>query len=271
MTLHLVGRDPASFDANVHFVGVGVSAATAAAAAVALSVVGARRGDGRTVLVGTAFTVMAGPLAVHGLATPGILIGENGVISLTGAATLPAGGAILALTALPSLRRPRGLVRLLAFEAAAFAVIVALGLVGMLVPAVVPSVPEPSSIAALVALGVGMAFYCLLLLRALKTYLLTQRPADLVIVVGVAWLAAALPPALTMTYEDLGWWIGHLLELAGIVVVGTAVAADLMQSAPSRSLVGDLRAHDLVAEEEAFLGSRVRSLMVSLADKDGST
>jgi len=119
--LHFLGRDAASIDGEVHFVGVGVSAAAAAAAAVVLSLVGARRGDGRTVLVGTVFTVMAGLLAIHGLATPGIWIGDNGVIALTGAGTLPVGGAVLALTALPSLRRPAGVRRLLVGEAVAFA------------------------------------------------------------------------------------------------------------------------------------------------------
>jgi hypothetical protein len=34
-------------------------------------VIGARRQDGRTVLIGTAFSVMAGLLALHGIATPG--------------------------------------------------------------------------------------------------------------------------------------------------------------------------------------------------------
>ena len=96
---------------NTHFIGVGVSAVMASVAALALTVVGVRRQDGRVVLVGSAFTVMAALLAIHGLATPGVLIGDNGVISLTGAATLPVGGAVLALTALPgpasSAGRPR--------------------------------------------------------------------------------------------------------------------------------------------------------------------
>ncbi len=63
----------------------------------------------------------------------------------------------------------------------------------------------------------------------------------------------------------------HFFELAGIVVVGVTVAVDLGRSAQSRSLVGDLRAGDLVAEEEAFLGARVHALTQLLADKDEST
>ena len=63
--------------------------------------VGARRRDSRSVLVGTAFSAMAALLVVHGLATPGILVGFNGVVAFSGAATLPVGGAVLALAALP--------------------------------------------------------------------------------------------------------------------------------------------------------------------------
>ena len=90
-------------------------------------------------------------------------------------------------------------------------------------------------------------------------------------VVGVAWLTAALPPALLMNYTELGWWLGHGFELAGIIIVGTAVAVDLHRSVQSRPLVGDLRAAELVAEEEAFLGARVHALLQRLADKDEST
>src|SRR5207302_1161908 len=138
-------------------------------------------------------------------------------------------------------------------------------------PSVVPPVPAPASPAAVAALVVGVALYAALLLRALKTYLLTRRNADLAVIVGVAWLTAALPPAMLLNYMDLGWWLGHLFELAGIVVVGTTVAIDLHRSAQSRSLVGDLRAADLVAQEEAFLGARVRALTQLLAGKDEST
>jgi putative nucleotidyltransferase with HDIG domain len=265
------GHRMVMFGTAMHFVGVGVSALAAAVAALALTVVGARRNDGRTVLIGTAFTVMAALLAIHGLATPGVIVGPNGVIALTGAATLPAGGAVFALSALPALRRPRNLRALLVFQALAVLAVIGLGLVGMAFPALVPPVPAPASPAAVVALAVGSALFALLVLRTLKTYLLTRRAADLAVVVGVCWLTAALPAALLLSFMDLGWWLGHLFELAGIVVVGTTVAVDLRRSAQSRSLVGDLRAAELVDEEEAFLGARVRALTQLLADKDEST
>ncbi len=265
------GHRMVMFGTPVHFVGVGVSALAAAVVSLALTIVGVRRNDGRVVLIGTGFTVMSALLAIHGLATPGAIIGMNGVISLTGAATLPAGAAVLALSAVPTLRRPRSMRALLALQAFSLVTVISLGVVGMAIPSIVPAVPAPGSSGAIAALITGVALFSVLLLRALKTYLLTHRSADLVVVIGIAWLTSALPPALLMNYMDLGWWFGHLFELLGIVLVGTTVAVDLHRSAQSRSLVGDLRGAELVAEEEAFLGVRVRALTQLLADKDEST
>jgi len=265
------GHRMVMFGTPVHFVGVGVSALAAAVVSLALTIVGVRRNDGRVVLIGTGFTVMSALLAIHGLATPGAIIGMNGVISLTGAATLPAGAAVLALSAVPTLRRPRSMHALLALQAFSLVAVIGLGVVGMAIPSIVPPVPAPGSSGAIAALVLGVALFSVLLLRALKTYLLTHRSADLVVVIGIAWLTSALPPALLLNYMDLGWWFGHLFELLGIVLVGTTVAVDLHRSAQSRSLVGDLRGAELVAEEEAFLGVRVRALTQLLADKDEST
>lgn len=265
------GHHMVMFGTNMHFIGVGISALVAALAALALTVVGVRRKDGRAVLVGTGFTVMAGLLAIHGLATPGAIIGMNGVIALTGAATLPVGAAILALSAIPALRRPRRIELLVAFQVMSLLLVLGLGILGMADPDIVPAVPEYGSPPAVAMLIAGVALYVLLALRATKTYLLTRRAADLAVVVGIAWLTAALPGALLMDYMDLGWWLGHLYELGGLAILGGVVAADLHRAAESRPLVGDLKAAELVAREEAFLDSRVHALLQRLADKDEST
>ncbi len=256
---------------TIHFVGVGCTALIATVAAIALTAAGAKGDDGRTVLLGTAFTVMAALLALHGLATPGIILPYNGVVGFTGAATLPIGGAVLALSALPSLRRPHSIKRLLVLQAALVAAVIALGTAGMLRPSILNGIPQPGDPIALIALAVACVFYGVLLLRSLRTFLLTRRRADLAVVIGIAWLLAAVPPALLFTYLDLGWWLGHIFELVGIVLVGIPVAMDLRRGAESHPLWGDLSAAELVAEEEAFLGSRVRALTLRLAEKDGST
>jgi HD-GYP domain-containing protein (c-di-GMP phosphodiesterase class II) len=255
----------------VHFYGVGVSALVATVAAVALTTAGARAGDARTVVVGGGFSVMAALLAVHGLVTPGVLVGQNGVIALTGGATLPIGAAVLALSGLQQFNRPSSIRRVIALEAVCAAAILSLTLVGVLVPSVVPPVPAARSPAALALLAIGLVLFAALAVRAAHTFLLTRRVADLAVVFGLALLATALFAALVLTFMDLGWWMGHLFELLGITLVGASAAYDLRRGRRSRPLAGDFRAVEIVASEEAFLGARVRALMLRLAAKDTST
>lgn len=269
--IHFFARQQVSFAGLFHFTAVGLSAAAATAASIALTIVGARRGDGRTVLIGTAFSVMAALLVVHGVATPGFLVDRNGVIAFSGAATLPVGGALLVLCTVGTLRRPGAVKALLWLQGVLLAAVLALGFVGLVFPASVPGVPEAGSPAALLVLAAGFGFYGVIALRAIRTYLLTRRLADLAVVVGIGWLAAALVAALTLDYQQLGWWIGHGLEVVGIATVGVPVALDLHRGAQSRPLLGDLGAGELVAQEEAFLGTRVRALTHRLAAKDAYT
>ena len=120
----------------------------------------------------------------------------------------------------------------------------------------------------MIALVAGFVFFALLLWRAVRTYLLTRRWEDLSVAVGIVWLATALIPALTQSYVQLTWWLGHGFELVGIVLIVVPVALDLRHAYQSRPLVGDLRGAELVAAEEKFLGSQVRALMQRLAEKD---
>jgi len=255
----------------VHFYGVGVSALVAMVAAIALTTAGARAGDARTVVVGGGFSVMAALLAVHGLVTPGVLVGPNGVIALTGAATLPIGAAVLALSGLQQFNSPRSIRRVIALEAVLAAAILSLTLVGVLVPRVVPPVPAARSPAALLLLAIGLVLFAALAVRAANTFLLTRRVTDLAVVFGLVLLGSALYGALVLTFMDLGWWLGHLFEVVGIAVVGASVVFDLHRGRRSRPLAGDLRAVEIVASEEAYLGARVRALMIRLAEKDTPT
>jgi putative nucleotidyltransferase with HDIG domain len=269
--LHLVGRDQTALSGTVHFAAVGGTALAATAAGIALSVVGARRRDPRSVLAGTAFAAMAALLAVHGAATPGILVGYNGVVAFSGAATLPVGGAVLALAALPGVRGPLGIRLLLALQVVLVAGIVALGAIGLAAPSLIPDVPEPSSPPAYALLVLGLAFFGLLAFRATRTFLLGRRRSDLLVAVGTVWLGAALVGALVLDYTQLGWWLGHLFEIVGIALIGIPVTLDLRRQAQSRPLLGDLSGVDLVVAEEAYLGSDVHALLEQLADKDAYT
>jgi putative nucleotidyltransferase with HDIG domain len=254
-----------------HFWPVVLAAGTAAIVASALTVAGVRARDGRAILLGTAFSTTTALLMVHGFATPGVVVGPNGVIALAGGASLPVGAGLLALTALPALRRPRRIVPLLVLQAALAVGVLALGAAALAVPTLVPGVPQAGSPAAIALLVFGLACLLVLVHRAVRTHALTHRPTDLLVVAGCAWLGVALFAQLTMGPGLVAFYGGHALELGGVALIGIPTVLDLARGGASRPLVGDLSATDLVAAEEAYLGPRVRALLVRLADRDTST
>ena len=268
----LEGSGHAPFGYTTHFVAIAAVSTVAGWAAVAVTVAGAQREDGRAVLVGTAFAAMSALLAVHGLATEDVFVGENeGLSALAGAAALPVGAIVLTMAAVAPLRRPGNIRRLLWFEAALLSAIAALAAFGLADPAGIPEVPEPGGPLAIGALVLGLALFASLAARAVRTWTLTRRLADLLVVVGTVWLGVALVPQMLDQPWGWTWWLGHALEICGVLLVGGPVALDLNRGAQSRPLTGDLRAADLVAREEEFLGTRVRALMVRLAEKDEYT
>jgi HD-GYP domain-containing protein (c-di-GMP phosphodiesterase class II) len=267
----IAGERPAMPSSEAHFWPVVVAAGTGALVAAALTIAGVRARDGRSILLGTAFSTITALLAVHGLATPGVLVGPNGVIALAGGLSLPVGAMLLALTALPSLRRPQRIGRLLVLQGALAALIVALGVLGLAVPDLVPPVPQSGSLAAIVLLVVGIACLAVLAHRAVRTHALTRRPADLIVVAGCAWMGVALFTQLAIGPMTLAFYAGHAFELGGVALVGIPTALDLARGGASRPLVGDLAATELVAAEETYLGPRVRALLVRLAERDAST
>jgi putative nucleotidyltransferase with HDIG domain len=267
----LVSEEKAPVTATQHLVVMAVGSTIAALASAALMIAGFRRRETRAVVAGGAFAAMTLILLIHGLATPGVLIGPNGVVAVAGGLALPTGGAILTVAALPALRGPRHLRSVAIGLVALLGLIAALGLLGFLWPERIPSIPGYDSPEALVLLGIGILLFGIVASRAVRTFALTRRAGDLVVVVGIVWLAMALIPVLVLDPYTWVWWTGHALELLGVGLVGVPVALDVHRGRPSHPLVGDLPAAELVAAEEAFLGARVRVLMARLERKDRST
>ena len=255
----------------VHVVAVVAAGALAGAAAIAMSVIAVRLNDGRAVLLGFAFSVMAVLLVFHALATPGVLIGENGLVQAAGALNVPLGGLILAASALPSLRRPRSATTVLRIQLATLVALALIGTAGLVVDGLIPAIPRYQSVFAQLIFLAGAPMLALLAYRASRTFLLTRRTPDMLVAVGVVLLAGAEWGLLNSDMMDLTWWVAHAFEVAGIGLVGIPAALDLRHSTASLPLIGDLHAEDLVADEEAFLGGRVHALMLRLAEKDRST
>ena len=265
-SMHMLMFSPA-----VHMIVVGASGALAGTASIAMSAVAARRNDGRAVWLGIAFSTMATMLVIHALATPGVIVSANGVVQIAGVFNLPFGGALLAASALPILRRPRRVTLLLWLQVAVVGVLAIAGAAALILSRDIPLLADPSRVGANFIFALAAVPLGLLAWRAARTYLLTRRLSDLVVTEGVIWLIGAQFGLLNFSMADCAWWTAHLLEVAGIGMVGIPVALDLRHAVGSRPLVGDLRALDLVRNEEAFLGGRVRAILIRLGEKDPST
>jgi hypothetical protein len=268
-SVHFLMREgDAPISGKGHLLVMGVGASVAAVASVALMVRGLRTRDGRAVVAGGAFGTMTLLLTIHGLATPGVLLGPNGVVAIAGGTALPAGATVLSLAALPAVRRPenvRAIGRVLGALLAALAVA---GVVVLFAPGAVPSLPKAGDPDAYTLGAVGLLLYGLIAQRAVRTFALTRRTTDLLVVVGAVWLGVALYPALLLAPGGWGWWMGHLLEFLGVALVGIPLALDARRGAPSHPTAGDLPAERLVAEAESFLGGEVRALLHRLNRHD---
>jgi putative nucleotidyltransferase with HDIG domain len=111
----------------------------------------------------------------------------------------------------------------------------------------------------------------LLVVRALRTYSLTLRVADLAVALGCVWLGVAVYANLVIGAGTIGFYFGHFLEIAAVGLVGIPAALDIKRAGASRPLVGDLSAAELVEREQAYLGPRVNALMDRLARRDTGT
>ena len=255
----------------VHLFVVGLTGLLAGGAAITMSVIAARHNDGDGVWMGMAFSVIATMLLIHALATPGALLHANGLVQVAGVLNLPIGGTILAAGGLPILRRQRRVDLLLGAQFATVGALIVAGAVALANSQFVPVVPTPSTTAANIIFVIGAGALFLLAWRAGRTYLLTRRVSDLLVAAGIVWLIAAQYALLHYDMMSGAFWAAHVLEVGGVGLVGIPAALDLRYAVASRPLTGDLRAADLVEHEEAFLGGRVRALLVRLGEKDPST
>ena len=255
----------------VHLFVVGLTSLLAGGAAITMSVVAARHNDGDGVWLGMAFSVIATMMLIHALATPGALLDDNGLVQVAGVLNLPIGGTILAAGGLPILRRQRRVDLLLAIQFATVGLLIVAGAVALANSSVIPVIPTPSTTSANIIFVIGAGALFLLAWRAARTYLLTRRLSDLLVAAGIVWLIAAQYAMLHYGMMSGAFWAAHVLEAGGVGLVAIPAALDLRYAVASRPLTGDLRAADLVENEEAFLGGRVRALLVRLGEKDPST
>ena len=202
-----------------HFWLVLLTAALNAVLAYATSVAARRRGDQRVHLVSLAFLAASGFLAIHALATPGVLLDRPNLgFVIATPIGLAIAGAFAAASALDVVRVRPMVLQYLLLAALAVWLVVSLTLLPELDDS---AVPERMSWPLVVLSFVGVALYGFAVGRYLALW--RERGSNLILGLAVAFILLAesmLAVALGRNWQA-SWWEWHVLMLAafGLIAV----------------------------------------------------
>lgn len=214
---------------SVHFWLVFAAGAVSAATALAVTQAGRRRRDARLVLIGIAFLTSAGFLALHALATPGVLVdGKNAGFVLATPVGLIGAGVFAGLSAVEygfaaSLR----IVRLTPWLVAAVLAVmgawatVSLAQLPPLRDAVTPDeVDTPLGVVG----AVGILAYAWAALAYFRVWRRRRTRLAFAVAFAFALLAEALVVAVVSlaTSWKLSWWEWHALMAIGFACIAAA-------------------------------------------------
>jgi class 3 adenylate cyclase len=228
----------------------------------------ARRGDARVLLVALAFLASSGFLALHALATPGVLLaGKNAGFQIASAIGLLIAAGFAGASALPlgeawaeSVLLKRRLLLISVGVAIAVWAVLALGTLPPLDEAITP---EAARDPLLVLWGIGLVFYGYAAYRYARLWL--RRRAPVALAVAAAWvlLAEAMLAVTVSRNWHVSWWEWHLLMLLAFALVARSVWAEWKREGSSAEVFADLY-------EDRTLGRR-EDLSVLFADLQGFT
>ena len=227
-----------------------------------------RRGDARVLLVALAFLAGSGFLALHALATPGVLLtGKNAGFQIASAIGLLIAAGFAAASAIPlGEGRARAVLRerrlLLASVAVSLGVWAILAL-GTLPPLEEPITPEAARDPLLVLWALGMALYGYAAYRYARLYVTRRAPVALAVASAWVLLAEAMLAVAISRNWHVSWWEWHLLMLLAFAIVARNVWNEWKREGSSAEIFADLY-------EERTLGRR-EELSVLFADLQGFT
>jgi class 3 adenylate cyclase len=212
-----------------HFWIVLLAGGANAAMALAVGEAGRRRRDARLVLIALAFLVSAGFLALHALATPGVLVpGAYAGFVLATPVGLVVAGAFAAASAveygldasLRVVRRTRALTALVLAVMAAWAVVS----IAQIAPLDATLTPDEIELPLALIAVPGVVLYTYAAVSYFRVWLRRRTPLALAVALAFALLAEALVVAVASlaTSWRLSWWEWHVLMAVGFFAIAAA-------------------------------------------------
>jgi adenylate cyclase len=250
-------------DHPAHFWLVLLTALTSAGLAASTSGIALRRADARLFLVSLAFLAAAGFLALHALATPGVLLDEPNqgfVIATPVGLLLAAAFAAASAMPLPPVRARAVIRHARALWAGLVVVMVAWGALSLasVAPLDDPTPVERATGALVIPAAVATALYAFAGWRYLTMGLRSSSPILLAVAGACVLLAEAMVAVAFARSWQASWWEWHVLMLAGFGAIAWC----------ARRAGAEERFRDLYLDQTA---AGTREVTVLFADLEGFT
>lgn len=185
------------------------------------------RRDARLVLVSLSFLAAAGFLALHALATPGVLLAESNTgFALATPAGLTVAAVFAAWSSLDLVGEPGARVLRLApwLVGGLVALMLLWGLVSLLRlgPLDAAAPPERTTVPFAVLATIGLACYAFAVVRYLRMPRHAASPLPLAFAAAFALLAEAEIAVVVGRNWHVSWWEWHVLMLVAFVIIAVA-------------------------------------------------
>lgn len=260
--------DPTLAAPQMHFWIVSVTSLLAAALALIVGIAGARAQDARVVYLAAGFAGMAGLFALHGLSTPGVMIGFSAVTPMASQLAMVAfAGWMVAAAYLKPRGSRAGLLRMLLIWSLT---VITFDLVLMKWPDLAHFVPVQAE-----PLQYGVAATVIALLavagvRFLEGYRLARSAIHLVMLHVIGWVMVSQIIMVIGEVFRLSWWLYHGILLAAIVTMLLTFSRQ-MQAGKLHSSLAALLDDDVGRRLSYGLRPEVRALVVATEARDPYT
>jgi HD-GYP domain-containing protein (c-di-GMP phosphodiesterase class II) len=258
-----------------HFYIVSAVSLLAALVGAALALTTVQIGLYRVLFLCLGFMSMGAVFAVHGLATPGILVPRlfTSAVAISAYLSLAVPAVFFAAGYAPGMS---WLERRLPFWPAGWlVVVVAVGLAAYgaialktLVLARLPLSHPPYS----TALAIGsIALFFVAALRQSRSYRITRLASQASLIVAFVWLAEAAAAMVLFPVWSWGWWYYHLLMLAAVCLSFRALYIERARGRSFRSTVEAALQLDVSVDSEVIDVEAVAALVAAVEVKDRET
>lgn len=256
-----------------HFYIVSAAALLAAVNAVMVGVAGARLRNIQVTFLCMAYASLALIFALHGLSTPGFLIGRSGIPGMAAQLSVLLTGFWLWLSSRPGdspaviwlAGRQRWLMPLWVGS------LIAVGAVLMRFPQLATFIPLNQSPVSWAAMMITLGFLITAGYQYWRSYLYSRFPLQAAVVYSAGLLSVSQVIITTGTIWHLSWWLYHIFLLVATVLMFWGLVRQYSTGSSIGTAVRGLFTLDPGERIEAGISPSVRALVVATETRDPYT